>query len=101
MYLLRVLYQFPPLCTSAAGILLLVSCIFVADGAEIGLHFSQNPKELAHGVRPGHADILILEHEEIAIPRTGLFLPRSAQVQLGQCLLIGQMVAINRNAPGD
>ncbi|MGN0082562.1 MAG: hypothetical protein ACI377_10385, partial [Bacteroides fragilis] len=28
------LYQFPPLCSSAAGILLRVSCIFVADGAK-------------------------------------------------------------------
>ena len=50
------------------------------------LQFGQNLEELAHGVRPGHADILILEHEEIAIPRPGLFLPRSAQVQLVQCL---------------
>ena len=58
------------------------------------LQFSQNLEELAHGVRPGHADILVLEYEEIAIPRPGLFLPRSAQVQLGQCLLIGQMVAL-------
>ena len=58
------------------------------------LQFVRNLEELAHGVRPGHADILILEHEEIAIPRPGLFLPRSAQVQLGQCLLIGQMVAL-------
>ena len=58
------------------------------------LQFGQNLEELAHGVRPGHADILVLEHEEIAIPRPGLFLPRSAQVQLGQCLLIGQMVAL-------
>lgn len=32
--LLRVLYQFPPLCSSVEGILLRVSCIFVADGAE-------------------------------------------------------------------
>ncbi len=100
-----------------------VSCIFVADGGKkraargglarsgaLGqpgggscgakwcfvrwLQFSQNLEELAHGVRPGHADILVLEHEEIAIPRPGLFLPRSAQVQLGQCLLIGQMVAL-------
>ena len=31
------LYQFPPLCSSAAGILLRVSCIFVADGAETEL----------------------------------------------------------------
>ena len=30
------LYQFPPLCSSAAGILLRVSCNFVADGAETG-----------------------------------------------------------------
>ena len=50
------------------------------------LQFGQNLEELAHGVRPGHADILVLEHEEIAIPRPGLCLPRSAQVQLGQCL---------------
>ena len=63
-----------------------VSCIFVADGVKIGLQFGQNLEELAHGVRPGHADILILEHEEIAIPRPGLFLPRSAQVQLGWCI---------------
>ena len=58
------------------------------------LQFGQNLEELAHGVCPGHADILVLEYEEIAIPRPGLFLPRSAQVQLGQCLLIGQMVAL-------
>ena len=58
------------------------------------LQFSQNLEELAHGVRPGHADILVLEHEEIAIPRPGLFLPCSAQVQLGQSLLVGQMVAL-------
>ena len=57
--------------------------------------------QIAHGVSPGHADILVLEYEEIAVPRPGLCLPRSAQVQLGQRLLIGQMVAINRNAPGD
>ena len=89
-----------------------VSCIFVADGAKTWLQgedslevepwsagcgscgakwcfvrwlqFGQNLEELAHGVRPGHADILVLEHEEIAVPRPGLFLPRSAQVQLGQ-----------------
>ena len=59
------------------------------------LQFGQNLEELAHGVRPGHADILVLEHEEIAIPRASLFLPRSAQVQLGQCLLIGQMIALS------
>ena len=58
------------------------------------LQFGQNLEELAHGVRPGHADILILEHEEIAIPRPGLCLPRSAQVQLGQSLLVGQVVAL-------
>ena len=66
----------------------------MADGGKIGLQFGQNLEELTHGVRPGHADILVLEHEEIAIPRPGLFLPCSAQVQLGQCLLIGQMVAL-------
>ena len=44
------------------------------------LQFSQNLEELTHGVRPGHTDILVLEHEEIAIPRASLFLPRSAQV---------------------
>ena len=32
------------------------------------LQFGQNLEELAHGVRPGHADILVLEYEEIAIP---------------------------------
>ena len=58
------------------------------------LQFGQNLEELAHGVSPGHTDILVLEHEEIAIPRPGLFLPCSALVQLGQCLLIGQMVAL-------
>ncbi len=58
------------------------------------LQFGQNLEELTHGVRPGHADILVLEHEEIAIPRPGLFLPRSAQVQLGQSLLVDQMVAL-------
>ena len=102
--------------------MLRVSCIFVADGAEIGqkaedlleveplacrvrdmwckvvfcafLQFSQNLVELAHGVSPGHADILILEHEEIAVPRPGLFLLCSAQVQLGQCLLIGPIIVL-------
>ena len=58
------------------------------------LQFGRYLEELTHGVRPGHTDILVLEHEEIAIPRPGLCLPRSAQVQLGQCLLIGQMVAL-------
>ena len=57
--------------------MLLVSCIFVADGVKIGLQFGRKLEELAHGVRPGHADILVLEHEEIAIPQPGLFLPRS------------------------
>ena len=37
VYLLRVLYQFPPLCSSVDGILLRVSCIFVTDGAKNGL----------------------------------------------------------------
>ena len=50
------------------------------------LQFGQNLEELTHGVRPGHADILVLEYEEIAIPRPGLCLLHSAQVQLGQCL---------------
>ena len=58
------------------------------------LQFGRNLEELAHGVHPGHTDILVLEHEEIAIPRPGLFLPCSAQVQLDQSLLIGQMVAL-------
>ena len=58
------------------------------------LQFGQNLEELAHGVRPGHADILILEHEELAISRPGLFLPCSAQVQLGQCFLIGPIIAL-------
>ena len=40
------------------------------------LQFSQNLEELAHGVRPGHADILVPEHEEIAIPRPGLYPPK-------------------------
>ena len=67
------------------------------------LQFCRNLEELAHGVRPGHADILVPEYEEIAIPRPGLFLPRTAQVQLGQSLLIGQMVALgldDDNLPG-
>ena len=33
----RALYQFPPLCSSVAGILLRISCIFVADGAKTEL----------------------------------------------------------------
>ena len=37
------------------------------------LQFSQNLEELAHGVRPGHADILVLKHEEIAISRLIFF----------------------------
>ena len=52
------------------------------------LQFGQNLEDLAHGVRPGHADILVLEHKAIAIPRPG-FLPRSVQVQLGQSLRVG------------
>ena len=34
MHLLRALYQFPPLYSSLDGILLRVSCNFVADGAK-------------------------------------------------------------------
>ena len=37
MHLLRALYQFPPLYSSVDGILLRVSCIFVADGGKLGL----------------------------------------------------------------
>ena len=40
------------------------------------LQFDQNLEELAHGVRPGHADILVLEHEEIAIPRLRMYPPK-------------------------
>ena len=40
------------------------------------LQFGQNLEELAHGVRPGHADILVLEHEEIAIPRLRMYPPK-------------------------
>lgn len=40
------------------------------------LQFSQNLEELAHGVSPGHADILVLEHEEIAIPRLRMYPPK-------------------------
>ena len=58
------------------------------------LQFGRNLEKLAHGVCPGHADILVLEHEEIAIPGPGLCLPRSAQVQLGQRLLIGPIIAL-------
>ena len=36
MHLLRALYQFPPLYSSVDGILLRVSCIFVADGTKNG-----------------------------------------------------------------
>ena len=57
------------------------------------LQFSQNLEELAHGVRPGHADILILEHEEIAIPRPGLFQAHFNREKVGivfiYCLLVG------------
>ena len=40
------------------------------------LQFSQNLEELVHGVRPGHVDILVLEHEEIAIPRLRMYPPK-------------------------
>ena len=40
------------------------------------LQFSRNLEELAHGVRPGHADILVLEHEEIAVPRLRMYPPK-------------------------
>ena len=40
------------------------------------LQFGQNLEELAHGVRPGHADILVLEHEEIAVPRLRMYPPK-------------------------
>ncbi len=40
------------------------------------LQFSQNLEELTHGVRPGHADILVLEHEEIARPRLRMYPPK-------------------------
>ena len=58
------------------------------------LQFCQNHQELTHGARSEHTYILVLEYQEIPIPRASLSLPRSAQVQLGQCLLIGQMVAL-------
>ena len=47
VYLLCELYQFPPLCSSAEGILLRVSCFFVADGVKNGL---QVPPSLADGI---------------------------------------------------
>ena len=40
------------------------------------LQFGRNLEELAHGVRPGHTDILVLEHEEIAIPRLRMYPPK-------------------------
>ena len=40
------------------------------------LQFGQNLEELAHGVSPGHTDILVLEHEEIAIPRLRMYPPK-------------------------
>ena len=40
------------------------------------LQFTRNLEELAHGVRPGHADILVLEHEEVAIPRPRMYPPK-------------------------
>ena len=53
---------------------------FVADGGKIGLQFSQNLEELAHGGRTGHADILVLEHEYIkwicSQKKTPLGIPR-------------------------
>ena len=60
---------------------------------KIGLQFGQNLEELAHGVRPGHADILVLEHEEIAIPRPGLFLAHFNREKVGivfiYCIPVG------------
>ena len=85
--------------------MLRVSCNFVADGAKKTgckgricskwspgaagcgswscewcfvrwLQFGQNLEELAHGGRPGHADILVLEHEEVAIPRPRMYPPK-------------------------
>ena len=57
------------------------------------LQFSQNLEELAHGVRPGHADILVLKHEEIAIPRPGLFLAHFNREKVGivfiYCIPVG------------
>ena len=40
------------------------------------LQFTRNLEELAHGVCPGHADILVLEHEEVAIPRPRMYPPK-------------------------
>ena len=40
------------------------------------LQFGQNLEELAHGGRPGHADILVLELEEVAIPRPRMYPPK-------------------------
>ena len=40
------------------------------------LQFGQYLEELAHGVCPGHADILVLEHEEVAIPRLRMYPPK-------------------------
>ncbi len=45
MYLLRSIIAIPPLCSSVDGILLRVSCISVADGAEIG----QKAEDLLEG----------------------------------------------------
>ena len=58
------------------------------------LQFSQNLEELAHGVRPGHADILVLENEEIAIPRPGLFLPTFMALLPTFGLKVGRETAI-------
>ena len=57
------------------------------------LQFGQNLEELAHGVSPGHADILVLEHEEMAIPRPGLFLAHFNREKVGivfiYCIPVG------------
>ena len=49
--------------------------------------------KLTHGVRPGHTDILVLEHEEIAIPRPGLFLAHFNREKVGivfiYCIPVG------------
>ena len=58
------------------------------------LQFGQNLEELAHGVRPGHADILVLEYEEVAIPRPGLFLPTFMALLPTFGLKVGRETAI-------
>ena len=52
------------------------SCIFVAEGVKIGLQFGRKLEELAHGVSTGHADILVLEYEEVAVPRPRMYPPK-------------------------